>query len=49
MGAFAKLVCFTIGFYAGAYFDQNYELPRLPDPANIPSWIEDYLKRRKKE
>uniref|UniRef100_A0A0N5BM04 Secreted protein n=1 Tax=Strongyloides papillosus TaxID=174720 RepID=A0A0N5BM04_STREA len=49
MGAFAKFVWFTVGLYAGAYYDQNYELPRLPDPTTVPSMIEDYLKRNKKE
>lgn len=49
MGVFSKFVCFTIGLYAGAYYDQNYEVPKLPDPASIPKKIEEFLERYKKE
>uniref|UniRef100_A0AC35TXM2 YtxH domain-containing protein n=1 Tax=Rhabditophanes sp. KR3021 TaxID=114890 RepID=A0AC35TXM2_9BILA len=49
MSLIGKLIAFTIGVYGGVYLDQNYEVPRMPDPSQLPAKLEEYVKRYKKE
>lgn len=49
MGLIAKIVCFALGAYAGAYADQNYEVPRIPSPSELQKKIEEYVAQYRKD
>ena len=43
-------VTFGLGFYAGMYVSQNYEVPRVDEPAKIwervKAWTEEHRKTK---
>lgn len=49
MGLLAKIVCFFIGGYAGAYADQNYDVPKIPSPSEIQTKVEQFLSQYRKD
>lgn len=49
MGVAAHILTLAAGFYAGIYFDQNYELPKVPSPQEIQAKLESYLASKRKE
>jgi hypothetical protein len=42
------IVTFAAGVYTGAYFDQHYNLPKVPAPDEIMTRIKEYFEERKK-
>uniref|UniRef100_A0AC34PV08 Uncharacterized protein n=1 Tax=Panagrolaimus sp. JU765 TaxID=591449 RepID=A0AC34PV08_9BILA len=49
MGLLAKIFCFMIGGYAGAYADQNYDLPKIPSPSELQTRLEQFLSQYRKD
>ncbi|XP_025989644.1 uncharacterized protein LOC105204856 [Solenopsis invicta] len=43
------LVSLSIGVYAGIYIAQNYEVPRVDEPAKLYQRVLDFLEENKKK
>ncbi|XP_012523045.1 short transmembrane mitochondrial protein 1 [Monomorium pharaonis] len=43
------LVTLGIGVYAGIYIAQNYEVPRVDEPAKLYQRVVDFLEENKKK
>jgi len=39
---------FAIGVYVGIYISQNYEIPRVDDPAALVEKLKDFADKHKK-
>jgi hypothetical protein len=42
------LFSFIVGLYAGVYFSQNYDIPRVDDPQALFEKIKDFADRHRK-
>lgn len=49
MGIASNILWLATGAYAGVYFNQNYELPRLPSVQELGNTIQGYLESKQKE
>jgi hypothetical protein len=49
MGIASNIIWLAAGVYAGVYFDQNYELPKVPSVQELGNKIQGYLESKQKE
>lgn len=46
---FRGFLTFLVGIYAGIYISQNYDVPRVDDPAALVEKIKDFADKHKKQ
>ena len=46
---FGRAFSLIVGFYAGVYMDQNFDVPKVDDPKKIYQRIEKYLENHRKD
>jgi hypothetical protein len=49
MGALRSGIYLLLGFYAGVYACQNYNIPKLEDPQVMLTKLQEYLKEYEKK